>query len=127
MWPRKRRVARHSGDTFRRFILTQAVLRIDLCGSGVPTHFSLPQGGSTEPARRVLAFAEEATMKSRTLAITLFAALAIPVRLASAQVTCTVTDLGMLGGTFAQPDTLNNRGEAVGEPLCPVTQPFIDP
>jgi len=66
-------------------------------------------------------------MKSRTLAITLFAALAIPVRLASAQVTCTVTDLGMLGGTFAQPDTLNNRGEAVGEPLCPVTQPFIDP
>jgi len=46
--------------------------------------------------------------------MTLFAALATPFRLASAQARYTVTDLGTLGGTFAQPNTLNNRGQVVG-------------
>src|ERR1700720_2155365 len=57
-------------------------------------------------------------MKSRTLrwfgAMTLFFGLAIPFRLASAQVTYTVTDLGTLGGTLVFPFDLNNRSDVVG-------------
>lgn len=57
-------------------------------------------------------------MKSRistyVTAITLFATLISPIRLAFAQARYAVTDLGTLGGTFAQPNTLNNRGQVVG-------------
>jgi len=53
-------------------------------------------------------------MKSKTLTlislITLFTALAIPVRLLG-QVNYIVTDLGSLGGTFSAPNTINNRGQ----------------
>jgi probable HAF family extracellular repeat protein len=62
-------------------------------------------------------------MKSRMLtfltAMTLFALPAIPVRLASAQVRYTVTDLGTLGGTFSQPNSISNRGEVVGVATLP--------
>ncbi|HEV2729388.1 MAG TPA: hypothetical protein VGV15_05100, partial [Terriglobales bacterium] len=46
-------------------------------------------------------------------AITLFATLAIPVRLA-AQVRYTVQDLGTLGGTFSTANSINNKGWVPG-------------
>jgi probable HAF family extracellular repeat protein len=62
-------------------------------------------------------------MKSRTLtciaAVTLFAALAIPVPSAAQQqksepVLYTVASLGTLSGTFSDAAGVNNRGQAVG-------------
>jgi probable HAF family extracellular repeat protein len=58
-------------------------------------------------------------MKSRTLtcitAMTLFAALAVPVRLAAQrQIRYTVTDVGTLGGTFGRAWGINNNGSVVG-------------
>ena len=47
-------------------------------------------------------------------ALSLFTVFLIPVPLVFAQVTYNVTDLGTLGGTFAQPNTLNNHGQVVG-------------
>jgi probable HAF family extracellular repeat protein len=62
-------------------------------------------------------------MKSRTLrwfgAMTLFFGLAIPIRLASAQVAYTVTDLGTFGGTLVFPFDLNNRSDVVGTASLP--------
>jgi len=56
-------------------------------------------------------------MKSRTLTlisfISLFTAMAIPVRLIG-QVNYIVTDLGSLGGSFSAPNTINNRGQIAG-------------
>ena len=58
-------------------------------------------------------------MKSRSLkcvtAITLFAALAIPVRLAAQkQIHYSVIDLGTLGGGFSSAGGINNRGDVEG-------------
>lgn len=58
-------------------------------------------------------------MKSRTLtciiAMTLFAALAVPVQLAALkQIRYTVTDLGTLGGTFGNAFRIDHNGSVVG-------------
>ena len=66
-------------------------------------------------------------MKSRTLtcitAITLFAALAIPVRLAGQEQNQkpphSVADLGTLGGTFGEANALNNKAWVVGDATLP--------
>jgi probable HAF family extracellular repeat protein len=51
-------------------------------------------------------------------------AFAIPVQLTAQQTHYTVTDLGTLGGTFAQPNTLNNRGQVVGGSTLPGDELF---
>jgi len=60
---------------------------------------------------------EEYIMKSRTLTlisfITLFTAMAIPVRLLG-QLNYIATDFGSLGGSFSAPNTINNRGQIAG-------------
>jgi probable HAF family extracellular repeat protein len=68
-------------------------------------------------------------MKSRTLilvtAMTLFAALAIPVRLAAQEekdkkrLHYTVADIGTLGGTFGEANAVNNKGWVVGDANLP--------
>ena len=68
-------------------------------------------------------------MKSKTLmcltAITVFGALAIPIRLAAQDQQnkkrphYMVTDLGTLGGTFSEAHGLNNGGSAAGQSLLP--------
>ena len=67
-------------------------------------------------------------MKSRTLmfvtAITLFAALAIPVRLAAQEQDqkpprYSVADLGTPGGTFGEANALNNKAWVVGDATLP--------
>src|SRR5437762_2568039 len=70
-------------------------------------------------------------MKSRTLtcitAISLFAALAVPLQLAAQRYI--VTDIGTLGGTFTEANALNNKGWVVGfaenttpDPTCVAPQ-----
>ena len=60
-------------------------------------------------------------MKPRTLmcitAITLFAALAVPLQLAAQRYI--VTDIGTLGGTFTEANALNNKGWVVGDATLP--------
>jgi len=60
-------------------------------------------------------------MKSRTLtcitAISLFAALAVPLQLAAQRYI--VTDIGTLGGTFTEANALNNKGWVVGDATLP--------
>ena len=62
-------------------------------------------------------------MKSRTLtcitAITLFAALALPVQVAAQHTHYIVTDLGTLGGTFGEANALNNKAWVVGDANLP--------
>ena len=62
-------------------------------------------------------------MKSRTLmwftTMTLFAALATPVRLAAQQPPYTIIDLGTLGGTFSAGDSINNKDWVVGGATLP--------
>jgi probable HAF family extracellular repeat protein len=66
---------------------------------------------------------EEENMKARTLtyisAITLFAALAVPVRLSAQQPPYTIIDLGTLGGTFSAGDSINNKDWVVGGATLP--------
>ncbi len=60
-------------------------------------------------------------MKSRTLmfvaAMSLFAALAVPLQLAAQRYI--VTDIGTLGGTFTEANALNNKGWVVGDATLP--------
>src|SRR6266705_85615 len=81
--PRKHRLTRRSRV---RFALTQVVLGIDLSRLAVPTHSS-PAVVSTEPALRLANPHAGGNMKSRTLtciiAMTLFAALALPIESAA--------------------------------------------
>ena len=62
-------------------------------------------------------------MKSRTLscitAMTLSAALAIPLQLAAQHTRYTVTDIGTLGGTFSGGAGINNRGSVEGQSTLP--------
>jgi len=58
-------------------------------------------------------------MKIQKLTLLIALTILASPHMASAQVTYTVTDLGTLGGTFVQPNTLNNRGQVVGGSLTP--------
>ncbi len=52
--------------------------------------------------------------------MTLFAAMAVPIRMAAQQHTrYTITDLGTLGGTFGQASGISNKGSIVGFATLP--------
>jgi hypothetical protein len=75
-------------------------------------------------------------VRSRTLtcitAMTLFAALAIPLRMCAQEQNnrkelahYTVTDLGTLGGTFSESDGISNTGAAAGNSTPPGTLSYM--